>query len=852
MTALLCWLVAGNPVMLWAAQGDHAATPTSTSTPAPQATPGHPIESSGDAEIDAIEAAISHYFNVPATYLKANYQEKLREAIAKAKRGDDSALAKLLAEFFSTLDETRLTALSDTLKTQVPATPNGTLKLVLTRLQWAAKRLRPHLASLASVQPEIRFTDPFLAEFLRLQERNRREFYGLLNDAAQHPDRVRAELLNGRKWDPAVLMSFLTHLGDSHLQNQLLGDIAFLKNGQYYLELVRDRDGAPARLPLGSDKNQLAQKLAAFSQDPRWKDDAGGGYHLAATAHPDGQNVRILEPVGPQQDVPLIPAPLLGTPGATPVPTGHPTATPSPTVTPRPSPSPTVHAGATPAPTPVPTIDPQQIRRQIAGAVQGIQDFLHRFLSHGSATPTPTPTPSVTPPPVVTQPPVTHAPPPVVTQPPVTHAPPPVVTQPPVTHAPPPVVTQPPATHTPPPVVTQPPAAHAMPSPVAPTQTPTPTPTRTPATPPPTPRPTGTPTPIATPTGHTPAPTPVPTTAAANAVANAARAVLSQYCFRCHGVGHRGGIQNILDREGLIRKDLLKPGDPHGSELLRVLTDGEMPPSGAMPTQAEIDTIRAWIAAGAPAMQTTPATPTPPPTATPTQPPAVHVPPAVTPPPTATPTQPPLVTPPPTATQTPGAQPPNQGVGPLAPAPLHVPLPTPIPSSPPVHVPIGPPQPTPPPAPFQIPPDLLALLQPTPTTPPAPLRLPSPQPPASQPLQPPVEGIGNFDPAPSPQPTRTPAPIRRQSPVTPIRPTQQQPAQTFPQVFAANNEFGQPNRFFASRYPGWYYDATFDGSVWRVLWLHGTPGNGTLHRLNHVPEGLARELRALPTTPISF
>ncbi len=86
--------------------------------------------------------------------------------------------------------------------------------------------------------------------------------------------------------------------------------------------------------------------------------------------------------------------------------------------------------------------------------------------------------------------------------------------------------------------------------------------------------------------------------------------IFHESCAKCHG-GHltkpKGKFGYVLDLQRLIEQDYVKPGDPDHSDLFGKLVstdeDEKMPPpdsDGHKPTDAEIATIRAWIAGGAP------------------------------------------------------------------------------------------------------------------------------------------------------------------------------------------------------------------------------------------------------------
>ena len=90
------------------------------------------------------------------------------------------------------------------------------------------------------------------------------------------------------------------------------------------------------------------------------------------------------------------------------------------------------------------------------------------------------------------------------------------------------------------------------------------------------------------------------------------RPILSQYCFACHGPDNnkrKGGLR--LDQAQSATEELdsgytaVVPGNIEDSELFHRLTtdddDDRMPPedTGKSLTDAQIETIRQWIEAGA-------------------------------------------------------------------------------------------------------------------------------------------------------------------------------------------------------------------------------------------------------------
>jgi Tfp pilus assembly protein PilF len=85
-----------------------------------------------------------------------------------------------------------------------------------------------------------------------------------------------------------------------------------------------------------------------------------------------------------------------------------------------------------------------------------------------------------------------------------------------------------------------------------------------------------------------------------------AREVFQTYCYRCHGQdgANEGGVNFILNRDKLVERRKVVPGQPDKSRLLKRLTNADrpMPPADekVRPGKEDIQLIRDWIAAGAP------------------------------------------------------------------------------------------------------------------------------------------------------------------------------------------------------------------------------------------------------------
>jgi mono/diheme cytochrome c family protein len=81
--------------------------------------------------------------------------------------------------------------------------------------------------------------------------------------------------------------------------------------------------------------------------------------------------------------------------------------------------------------------------------------------------------------------------------------------------------------------------------------------------------------------------------------------ILANRCGDCHSGERPAGGLVVLDRDALLARSHVRPGDPSASPLFSRMTspladDDHMPPRGApQPSRAEIDAIRSWIECGA-------------------------------------------------------------------------------------------------------------------------------------------------------------------------------------------------------------------------------------------------------------
>jgi mono/diheme cytochrome c family protein len=86
-----------------------------------------------------------------------------------------------------------------------------------------------------------------------------------------------------------------------------------------------------------------------------------------------------------------------------------------------------------------------------------------------------------------------------------------------------------------------------------------------------------------------------------------AHGILKQHCYQCHGdMGSaKGGMGFILDRDRLVQRGKLVPGDIGDSEIFQRIQLGEMPPPKQPRLKPdEVALLKKWIEAGAPAVKT--------------------------------------------------------------------------------------------------------------------------------------------------------------------------------------------------------------------------------------------------------
>jgi WD40 repeat protein len=83
-----------------------------------------------------------------------------------------------------------------------------------------------------------------------------------------------------------------------------------------------------------------------------------------------------------------------------------------------------------------------------------------------------------------------------------------------------------------------------------------------------------------------------------------AQAILKANCYRCHGQAGavEGGMSYILDRDKLVTRRKVIPGDSAASPLYKRVAAGKMPPPDqkVRPGPADVALLKKWIDAGAP------------------------------------------------------------------------------------------------------------------------------------------------------------------------------------------------------------------------------------------------------------
>lgn len=95
-----------------------------------------------------------------------------------------------------------------------------------------------------------------------------------------------------------------------------------------------------------------------------------------------------------------------------------------------------------------------------------------------------------------------------------------------------------------------------------------------------------------------------PSSTGGGELARQALTILQNHCHRCHGKDGsiEGGLNYVLDRDRLVNRRKIVPGDAAKSPLFAKIVSKKMPPSSekSRPTTEEIALLRKWIESGAP------------------------------------------------------------------------------------------------------------------------------------------------------------------------------------------------------------------------------------------------------------
>src|SRR5581483_2273804 len=87
-------------------------------------------------------------------------------------------------------------------------------------------------------------------------------------------------------------------------------------------------------------------------------------------------------------------------------------------------------------------------------------------------------------------------------------------------------------------------------------------------------------------------------------LAQRAKAVFQAHCYRCHGQDGavESGFNYLMDLGQLVGRRKVVPGKPEESKVYLRMAKGQMPPPGEEPRPSpdDLDTVKRWIAAGAP------------------------------------------------------------------------------------------------------------------------------------------------------------------------------------------------------------------------------------------------------------
>jgi WD40 repeat protein/mono/diheme cytochrome c family protein len=96
-------------------------------------------------------------------------------------------------------------------------------------------------------------------------------------------------------------------------------------------------------------------------------------------------------------------------------------------------------------------------------------------------------------------------------------------------------------------------------------------------------------------------------------LASRAQTILKANCHRCHGQNGslEGGFNYVLDRDKLVARKKVWPGQAEQSPLFKRIAGGKMPPAGEAPRPSadDVAVLKQWIEAGAPGTTNSSASP---------------------------------------------------------------------------------------------------------------------------------------------------------------------------------------------------------------------------------------------------
>ncbi len=252
------------------AAGDPAAStakgPADSATPRPEA----PVLLR-DKELNFLTST----FPLNATYVKKRYGATLPAAVDKAMAKDEEPIAKVIAEFFGTVDRPGLEKIAKTVEAEkaneTTKDPRDERYLTLvTRLLWASKLLNGEPSKLPEAQEfNKKFAGEKLdfksGEFKKVQDKNE-EVLSKMRDALNGNTDAKKFLRDNLNRD--ALLSFADGQrkgGNDKLAKDIVDAVSWNTNGQKFIDVVGPNNQT-GRLYLGSKPEEIGPALKAFSE----------------------------------------------------------------------------------------------------------------------------------------------------------------------------------------------------------------------------------------------------------------------------------------------------------------------------------------------------------------------------------------------------------------------------------------------------------------------------------------------------------------------------------------------------------------------------------------------------------